>query len=63
MLHHLKRIIPSTVFANFVSQASAMFTQPDWFDPTQLGVGNNRYSYNFNGPINNMGPNGNEAYV
>lgn len=36
-----------------------MFIQPDWFDPTQPGVGTNRYSYSFNDPINNRDPNGN----
>lgn len=40
-----------------------MFIQPDWFDPTQPGVGTNRYAYSFNDPINNMDPNGNKANV
>lgn len=40
-----------------------MFIQPDWFDPTQPGVGTNRYAYSFNDPINNMDPGGNKANV
>lgn len=38
-----------------------MFIQPDWFDPTQPGVGTNRYAYSFNDPINKMDPGGNDA--
>lgn len=36
-----------------------MFIQPDWFDPTEPGVGTNRYAYSFNDPINKSDPNGN----
>lgn len=61
MLRILKRLILTTLFAVFATQASAMFIQPDWFDPTQQGVGTNRYSYSFNDPINRLDPNGNEA--
>jgi hypothetical protein len=39
-----------------------MFIQPDWFDPTKLGVGTNRYSYSFNDPINRLDPSGNESW-
>ncbi len=36
-----------------------MFIQPDWLDPTQPGVGTNRYAYSFNDPINQKDPSGN----
>lgn len=36
-----------------------MFIQPDWLDPTEPGVGTNRYSYSYNDPINNRDPGGN----
>ncbi len=59
MLRVLKQFTLTTLFAVFASQVSAVFIQPDWLDPTQPGVGTNRYSYSFNDPINNMDPNGN----
>lgn len=61
MLRFLKQIVLTTVLAVLASQASAMFVQPDWFDPTQPGVGTNRYAYSFNDPINLMDQNGNQA--
>ena len=59
MLRALKQIILTSLFAVFASQASAMFIQPDWFDPTQPGVGTNRYAYSHNDSINKIDPNGN----
>ena len=58
MLGNLKQLFLTTLFAVFSSQASAMFIQPDWLDPTQPGVGTNRYSYSFNDPINATDPTG-----
>lgn len=54
-----KKFILTTLIAVFASQASALFIQPDWFDPTEPGVGTNRYSYSYNDPINNHDPGGN----
>jgi len=61
MLCIFRKFILTTLFALFASQASAMFIQPDWLDPTQPGVGTNRYAYSFNDPINKMDPSGNTA--
>ena len=36
-----------------------MFIQADWLDPTEPGVGTNRYSYSFNDPVNSWDKNGN----
>lgn len=59
MLRVLQQFILTTLFAVFASQASAMFIQSDWFDPTQPGVGTNRYAYSGNDPINRYDPLGN----
>jgi len=59
MLRVLQQFILTTLFAIFASQASAMFIQPDWLDPTQPGVGTNRYAYSGNDPINRLDPSGN----
>ncbi|MDF1585607.1 colicin E5-related ribonuclease, partial [Marinimicrococcus flavescens] len=34
------------------------FIQPDWWDPTEEGVGTNRYAYADNDPINKSDPSG-----
>jgi hypothetical protein len=62
MLRILQQFLLTTLLAVFASQASAMFIQPDWFEPTEPGVGTNRYSYSLNDPINNLDPEGNDAY-
>ena len=36
----------------------ARFISPDWWDPTEPGVGTNRYAYALNDPINKSDPNG-----
>lgn len=54
-----KKFVLTTLFALFASQASALFIQADWFDPTQPGVGTNRYAYSGNDPVNRFDPNGN----
>jgi len=37
----------------------AMFTQPDWFEVTDPGVGTNRYAYAGDDPVNASDPGGN----
>lgn len=61
MLRVLKRVFATILILTFASQASAMFIQPDWFDPTKPGVGTNRYSYCLNDPVNCIDPSGNQA--
>lgn len=61
MFTFLHKVLLTVFFAAFASQASAMFIQPDWFDPTAPGVGTNRYAYSFNDPVNKMDPNGNQS--
>ncbi|WP_294227006.1 polymorphic toxin-type HINT domain-containing protein [uncultured Shimia sp.] len=57
----LQKLLLSLTFALFANTASAMFIQPDWLDPTEPGVGTNRYSYSFNDPVNFKDPGGNIA--
>lgn len=59
MFRTLQQLIPTAPFALFSTQASAMFTKPDWFDPTNPVVGTNRYAYSHNDPVNITDPNGN----
>ncbi|MEP2783651.1 MAG: polymorphic toxin type 50 domain-containing protein [Pseudoruegeria sp.] len=54
-----KLILAISVCSIIAAPAQAMFIQPDWLDPTEPGVGTNRYSYSFNDPINNHDPGGN----
>lgn len=61
MFKFLHKTFLTVLFAAFASQASAMFIQADWLDPTAPGVGTNRYSYCYNDPINCIDPGGNQA--
>ncbi|WP_083351920.1 RHS repeat-associated core domain-containing protein [Celeribacter baekdonensis] len=47
--------------ARYYDPRLGLFIQPDWLDPTQQGVGTNRYSYSANDPVNLMDPNGNAS--
>ncbi|MGO4339875.1 RHS repeat-associated core domain-containing protein, partial [Labrys sp. KB_33_2] len=44
--------------ARYYDPHIARFVSPDWWDPTQEGVGTNRYSYAGNNPINAKDPSG-----
>ncbi len=44
--------------ARYRDPVVSIFLQPDTFDPTDPGVGTNRYAYRFNDPINGSDPNG-----
>lgn len=44
--------------ARYCDAALGRFLSPDWWDPTQAGVGTNRYAYSANDPINKSDPNG-----
>ena len=46
--------------ARYLDPQLGLFTQPDWLDPTQEGVGTNRYAYSGNDPINRLDPGGNQ---
>lgn len=59
MFKFLHKILLTVLFAAFASQASAMFIQADWYDPSDPQVGTNRYAYSHNDPINWSDPYGN----
>lgn len=61
MLRVFKQLFSVFLIVTYATQASAMFIQPDWFDPTEPGVGTNRYAYSFSDPVNKLDPGGNEA--
>ncbi len=44
--------------ARYYDPALGLFTQPDWWMPTDEGVGTNRYAYALNDPVNLSDPNG-----
>lgn len=45
--------------ARYYDPVLARFIQPDWWDPTDPGVGTNRYAYGANNPILHKDPSGN----
>ena len=59
MFKLLRKILLTIIFAALASQASAMFIQADWLDPTEPGVGANSYAYSENDPVNKVDPSGN----
>lgn len=60
MLRILKQVILAvSLLAIITTPSHAMFIQADWLDPTESGVGTNRYSYSYNDPVNNHDPGGN----
>lgn len=61
VLRIVQQFILTTLMVVFASQASALFIQPDTFDPTQPGVGTNRYAYSGNDPVNQLDPGGNQS--
>ncbi|MCE8510851.1 VCBS repeat-containing protein [Ruegeria pomeroyi] len=47
--------------ARYYDPELGMFIQPDWLDPTEAGVGTNRFAYSANDPVNMVDPSGNGA--
>jgi len=46
--------------ARYMDPKLAMFTQPDWWEVTQPGVGTNRYAYAGDDPVNGRDPSGHD---
>lgn len=61
MLRRFEKFVLILLFLVTASQASAMFIQADTLDPTEAGVGTNRYAYAQNNPVNASDPNGQAA--
>ncbi len=53
-------LIASLLAVPFGQAANARFISPDDWDPTQEGVGTNRYAYAANDPVNKADPNGHQ---
>ncbi|MGN8172519.1 RHS repeat-associated core domain-containing protein [Agrobacterium sp. 22117] len=51
-------LIACLLVVPFAQGANARFISPDDWDPTQEGVGTNRYAYAGNDPVNQSDPNG-----
>jgi hypothetical protein len=54
-------VIASMLSVSFTTAANARFISPDDWDPTQEGVGTNRYAYSANDPVNKSDPNGHQT--
>ena len=48
--------------ARYYDPKLGLFTQPDWWEVTQAGVGTNRYAYSANDPVNLSDPGGNSFW-
>ncbi len=51
-------LLATLTYITLATAADARFIQPDWWDPTEPGVGTNRYTYSFNDPVNKSDPSG-----
>ncbi|WP_461425233.1 TreTu family toxin [Gymnodinialimonas sp.] len=60
MRHFMRSMLAVALMVLTTVQANAIFVQADWFDPTQPGVGTNRYAYSGNNPVNFFDPGGNQ---
>ncbi len=49
--------------ARYYDPKLGLFTQGDWWDPTEPGVGTNRYMYSFGDPVNLSDRNGHVAGI
>jgi len=56
-------LIASLLAVPFGQAANARFISPDTMDPTQEGVGTNRYTYAANDPVNKSDPNGHIWFI
>jgi hypothetical protein len=56
-------VVASMLSVSFTTAANARFISPDDWDPTQEGVGTNRYAYSANDPVNKSDPNGHFWFV
>ncbi|MES4993822.1 RHS repeat-associated core domain-containing protein [Agrobacterium radiobacter] len=56
-------LIASLLAVPFGQAANARFISPDTMDPTQEGVGANRYAYAANDPVNKSDPNGHIWFI
>lgn len=58
MIQRLLSTFLALALVIYAGTAQALFLQPDTLDPTQPGVGTNRYAYSMGDPINNADPSG-----